>query len=180
MKTNAIASFSALAAVIILTITACGASASDSNITVSDAWVEPSAAPAATPDTSKTGMSGTMTTSNQMESGMNGPVSGAFMTISNTGGKADRLVSVICSAANVAEVHETVTLEGGMMSMRPVQGGLEIPANGKVVLKPGSYHIMMMDLRQQLVAGQSVKLSLKFQSGKQIDVDVPVKPITGQ
>ena len=171
----------ALAATAILTVTACSTPAAGSNITVKDAWARPSAmtAPAATPDKTKSGMSGAMTTTNQMETGMNGPTSAAYMTIANTGGQADRLVSVTSSAANVAEVHQTVAMEGGMMGMQPVQGGLEIPANGSVALKPGSYHIMMMDLKQELVTGQSIKLSLKFQSGKQIDVDVPVKSMTG-
>jgi periplasmic copper chaperone A len=182
MKTNFLTSITALAATTILTLTACSAPATDSNITVKDAWARPSAMPAAaaTPDKSKTGASGAMSTTMANQTGMNGPVSAAYMTIANTGGKADRLVSVISSAANVAEVHETYALDGGMMGMRPVQGGLEIPANGSVALKPGSYHIMMVDLKQALVTGQSIKLSLKFQSGKQIDLDVPVKPITGQ
>ena len=163
----------ALAAATLILLTACATPAADSNITVKDAWARPSAAPTMGPATD-------MTTTAQTSSGMNGPVSAAYMTILNSGGKADRLMSVTSSAANVAEVHETYTQDGGMMGMRPVQGGLEIPANGSVALKPGSYHIMMMDLKQQLTTGQTIKLSLKFQSGKQIDVDAPVKPMTTQ
>jgi copper(I)-binding protein len=66
-------------------------------------------------------------------------------------------------------------MDNGMMTMQPVQGGLEIPANGSVTLKPGGYHIMMMNLRQDLIPGQTIKLTLKFQSGKEISLDVPVK-----
>jgi periplasmic copper chaperone A len=177
---NYLRSITAFAAATILSITACGAPAANSNITVTGAWAESSIIPAATPDNSQTGVSGTITTTNLNETGVNGPVSGAYLTISNTGGKADRLVSIISSVANVAEVHETVVLDGGMMGMRLVQGGLEIPAHGSVALTPGRYHIMMMDLKQQLVAGQTITLSLRFQSGKQIDVDVPVKSIADQ
>lgn len=101
------------------------------------------------------------------------------MSLQNTGSKADRLMSVSTSAAAVVEVHETFTQADGMMGMRPVKDGLEVPPGATVTLKPGGYHIMMMNLRQQLVEGQTVKLSLRFASGKQVDVDASVKSSTG-
>ena len=161
-------------------LSACSTPAADGGITVKDQWARPSALPAPTA-TPKAGMSGAMTNtlSTSMDSGMNGPVSAAYMTIQNGSSKADRLISVVTSAAGVAEVHETYSQDNGMMGMRPVQGGLEIPANGSVSLKPGGYHIMLMNLKDQLKEGQTIKLSLKFASGKTIDIDAPVKPMTG-
>jgi copper(I)-binding protein len=160
-------------------LSACGSPAAEGAITVKDQWARPSAAsaPTATPKAGMTsGMSNTQSTS--MDSGMNGPVSAAYMTIQNGGSKADRLIGVVSSVAGAAEVHETYSQDNGMMGMRPVVGGLEIPANGSVMLKPGSYHIMLMNLKQQLTEGQTIKLSLKFASGKQVDIDAPVKSMT--
>ncbi len=161
-------------------LSACSTPAADGGITVKDQWARPSALPAPTA-TPKAGMSAAMTNtmSTSMDSGMNGPVSAAYMTIQNGSSKADRLISVVTSAAGAAEVHETYSQDNGMMGMRPVQGGLEIPANGSVMLKPGSYHIMLMNLKDQLKEGQTIKLSLTFASGKKIDVDAPVKQMTG-
>jgi len=176
MKTLRLFAIAACATELILS--ACGTPAAESAIIVKDAWARSSAmsAPTVTP---KAGMTTAMTSTMPNDTGMNGPVSAAYMTIKNTGGKADRLIGVITSAAAVAEVHETYTQDNGMMSMRPVKDGLEVPANGSVMLKPGSYHIMLMNLKQQLIEGQTIKLSLKFASGKQLDVDAPVKSATG-
>lgn len=147
--------------------------ADDGKIIVTDAWVRASAAPAPTPTRS------VMTRTQATKVDPNGPVSAAYMTLQNTGSKADRLLSVSTAAAAIAEVHETFTQADGMMGMRPVAGGLEVPAGATVSLKPGGYHIMMMNLQSQLVEGQTVKLSLKFASGKQVDVDAVVKSSTG-
>lgn len=106
---------------------------------------------------------------------MDGPVSAIYMVISNKGGTADKLISVSADASDVTEVHETKQMENGMMGMQPVQGGLDVPANGSVTLKPGSYHIMLMKLSKDLTPGVNIKLTLKFQSGKEMTVDVPVK-----
>jgi copper(I)-binding protein len=106
---------------------------------------------------------------------MDGPVSAAYMVIENSSGQADRLINASSSAAEVTEIHETKQMDDGMMGMQPLVDGLEIPANGSVTLKPGGYHIMMMKLRQHLSPGQTFTLTLKFQSGKEISLDVPVK-----
>jgi hypothetical protein len=107
--------------------------------------------------------------------GMDGPVSAIYLVIENKGGTADKLVSASTDVSDVTEIHETKEMEGGMMGMQPVQGGLEIPANGSVTLKPGGYHIMLMKLTRELSVGTNIKLVLSFQSGKQITQDVPVK-----
>ena len=99
---------------------------------------------------------------------------GAFMTIVNTGGTADRLVSGQSSASNTVELHET-TEEGGVMKMRPVPGGFEIPANGRLELKPGGKHVMLIGLTAPLVAGQTIEITLDFEKSGTIKLEVPVR-----
>lgn len=159
---------------VVFALTAC-AVAPSGDISVKDAWARPTAKKAIeTPmETPTVVMGNSMTGTQSMQ--MEGPVSAAYMVIENRTGKADRLMSVSSSVADVTEVHETKQMGNGMMGMQPVQGGLEIPANGSVALKPGSYHIMMMKLRQDLTPGQIIKLTLTFQSGKEVALDVLVK-----
>ena len=82
---------------------------------------------------------------------------GAFMQLNSA---ADaRLVEVKSPVANIVEVHE-MTMVDNMMKMRAVQGGLELPAGKTVELKPGSYHIMLIDLKAPLKEGATVPLTL--------------------
>jgi len=99
---------------------------------------------------------------------------GAFMTIINAGGTADRLVSGQSSASKTMELHET-TEEGGVMKMRPVPGGFEVPANGRLELKPGGKHVMLIGLTAPLVAGQTLEITLNFEKSGAIQVEVPVR-----
>ncbi len=150
-----------------LGMTACRAPAAASNLRVVDAWARPTAMKAMD-------QSHGHGESKSTDMAMDGPVSAAYMVIENSGG-ADRLISASADVAEVTEIHETKDMGNGMMGMQPVQGGLEIPANGSVTLKPGGYHIMLMKLKQELAPGQAIRLTLKFQSGKEIALDVPVK-----
>jgi len=104
-------------------------------------------------------------------------VSAAYMTIENSGA-ADTLVSAATDVAEVVEIHET-KMEGGMMQMAPLKNGLDIPANGKVELKPGGYHVMMPKLKRELKAGEKIALMLKFKSGKEVKLDLPVRTVSG-
>ena len=171
----------ALAVVIVVAAAACSAPAATSNIAVKDAWARPTAAKLAMGDATATPMPKTgeaMTKTEGMggtQMAMEGPVSAAYMIIENKGGQADKLVAVETSVAAVNEIHETKEMADGKMGMQPVQGGLEVPAKGSVELKPGGLHIMLMNLRQDLTPGQTFTLTLKFQSGKQMTIDVPVK-----
>jgi len=82
--------------------------------------------------------------------------SGAFMHI--TSAQGGKLLSVSSPVAGVAEIHE-MAMQGDTMRMRAVPA-LELPAGKAVELKPGGYHLMLMDLKQQLKAGDSVPLTL--------------------
>jgi hypothetical protein len=84
---------------------------------------------------------------------------GAFMTLSAPAGA--RLTGASTPVAGVAEVHE-MKMDGSVMRMRALPGGLELPARQAVALKPGGYHLMLTDLKQALSVGQTVPLTLEF------------------
>ena len=89
-------------------------------------------------------------------------VGGGFMTIVNTGNTADRLVSVTSAAAAEVQIHHT-SIDGGVMRMRQLTDGLEIPAAGRVELKPRGLHLMLMQLKAPLEAGSSFPVQLQFE-----------------
>ncbi|WP_326540742.1 copper chaperone PCu(A)C [Pseudorhodoferax sp.] len=103
---------------------------------------------------------------------------GAFMQLQAA--QDSRLVGVSSPAAPVVEVHEMV-LQDGIMRMRAVPA-LALPAGKTVELKPGGYHVMLMDLPQQLKQGDTVPLTLVFEGkdGKRqtVEVKAPVRPIS--
>lgn len=105
--------------------------------------------------------------------------SGAFMRL--TAVRETRLVEVRTPVAGVAEVHEMATVDN-VMRMRAV-AALELPAGKPVDLTPGGFHVMLMDLKQQLKAGGEVPLTLVFedQGGKrqELEIKVPVRPLSG-
>ena len=100
---------------------------------------------------------------------------GAFMKLTSKDGS--KLVAVATPVAGVAEVHE-MKMENGVMTMRAVAGGLELPAGKAVELAPGGYHLMLMDLKNNLAAGSTaaVTLTLKNAKGEQskLELKVPV------
>ena len=103
---------------------------------------------------------------------------GAFMTIKSS--KATQLVSASSPSADVTEVHEMV-MDGNVMKMRAMTS-LNIPANSPVELKPGSYHIMLMNLKKPLAEGEKVAITLNFaDADKQkqtLEIQAPVRPMT--
>ena len=89
-------------------------------------------------------------------------VGGGFMTIVNTGNTADRLVSVTSAAAAEVQIHHT-SMDGGVMRMRQLTDGLEIPAASRVELKPRGLHLMFMQLKAPLDVGSSFPVQLQFE-----------------
>lgn len=104
------------------------------------------------------------------------PVGGGYLTIENTGQTPDRLVSISSDASPRAEVHQ-MSHQDGVMTMRPVEGGLVIPPGGKVELKPGGYHVMFMKLGKGLAAGETVKAVLTFEKAGSIPVEFKVEAV---
>jgi len=91
---------------------------------------------------------------------------GAFMSLTAQDGA--RLVGISSPVAGVAEVHEMKLEEGDIMKMRPLSV-LELPAGKTVQLKPGGYHLMLMDLRQPLPKDSRVPMTLRFQDAKGLE-----------
>lgn len=100
-------------------------------------------------------------------------ISGAFMTLINRGETDLTLVSAESPVSDLVEVHETA-MEGEMMRMREVEGGIALPAGEMVELRPGGYHIMLMELNQELVPGEAIMITLTFDDGSNISIAVPV------
>lgn len=96
-----------------------------------------------------------------------------FATFRATG-RDDRLVTLTTPAAEVAEVH-TMSTEGGMMRMSPLPDGLTLPAGEPVTLAPGGTHLMLMGLAGPLSAGDQVPLTLSFETGSSLVLQVPVR-----
>ena len=97
----------------------------------------------------------------------------AYMTVINRGQAPDRLVGVSGTVSEVAELHTHVT-EGNMMQMRRVEA-MEIQSGTPAVLQPGGFHIMLIGLKQPLVAGQTFPLRLRFERAGEITVEVSVR-----
>ncbi len=104
------------------------------------------------------------------------PVSGGYMVIRNTGSEPDRLIAGSADFAGKVEIHE-MKVENDVMKMRPVAGGLEIPAGGEVELKPGGYHVMFMQLKERLAVDESRKVTLTFEKAGTIEVEFKVQEI---
>jgi copper(I)-binding protein len=103
-------------------------------------------------------------------------VAAGYLTIANKGSAADRLVAVSATFAKRAEVHE-MTMDGGVMRMRPLKDGLEIKPGETVELKSGSYHIMFFDPGAALTAGDHAKATLQFATAGNIELDFTIKPM---
>ena len=86
----------------------------------------------------------------------------------------DRLTAVATPEAQTAELHN-MTMEGGVMKMRPLPNGVELPAGQPVTLKPGGTHIMLMGLKQPLKKGDTFPLTLSFEKAGTKEVTVAVE-----
>jgi hypothetical protein len=97
---------------------------------------------------------------------------GAFMKL--TAKEGSKLVAVSSPVAGVAEVHE-MKMDGGVMKMRAVQGGLDLPVGKAVELKPGGYHVMLMDLKVALQKDTTIPMTLVFKDAKGVETRSELK-----
>jgi copper(I)-binding protein len=102
------------------------------------------------------------------------PTAAAYVTLRNRGDAPDRLLSGSSPAAERVEVHAHVHDQGGVMRMREVAGGVEIPAGATVEFRPGGLHLMLVGLRDRLVPGARFPLTLRFESGGAAELEVEV------
>jgi len=106
-------------------------------------------------------------------------VGGGYMTIKNDGSAPDSLVSASTDVAGKVEIHE-MSMSNGVMKMRPLEGGLTIPAGKSVTLGPGGYHLMFMDLKQPLKQGSHFSGTLEFEKAGKLTVSFPVESVGAQ
>lgn len=106
-------------------------------------------------------------------------VAAGYLVLKNNGSSPDRLVSVTAEIAGKAEIHEMAVDANGVMTMRPLTGGLEVPAGGEVELKPGSFHIMFMDLKKAPKQGESFAGTLTFEKAGTVNVHYSVEGMNG-
>ena len=134
----------------LVAVTACAAAApsgtADGRITVREAWVRPAGA---------------------------GQTSAAYLTIANGSTEADTLVGVSTPSAASASVHQTTTDANGMTGMH--EATIAIPAGQSVTLDPGGYHLMLIDLTDDLAPGSTVRLTLTFEDAGPVNVEAEVR-----
>ena len=105
-------------------------------------------------------------------------VAGGYLKVTNTGKEADRLIGGSAAFAGRFEIHE-MSEQGGVMKMRHLPKGLEIKPGETVELKPGSFHVMFMELKQPLVKDQKPrpKGTLVFEKAGTIEVEYAVEAV---
>ncbi|TPM98030.1 copper chaperone PCu(A)C [Mesorhizobium sp. B2-1-3A] len=105
-------------------------------------------------------------------------VAGGYFTIINNGSAPDRLVSISSDISDKAELHE-MGVKDGVMTMRPVTGGLDVPAGGKVALAPGGYHLMFIGLKRQPKQGEKFAATLTFEKAGTVNIEFAVEGMGG-
>ncbi len=96
------------------------------------------------------------------------PSAGGYLTITNKGTEPDRLVAVSSPESDKGEVHE-MSMDNGVMKMRALPDGIEIPAGGTVTLAPGGFHLMFITLKEPLAEGGKLPVTLTFEKAGKVD-----------
>ena len=103
-------------------------------------------------------------------------VAGGYLTVENKGSTADRLVSGSGVVAGRVEIHE-MAMDGGVMTMRPLDKGIVIDPGKTVKFAPGGNHLMLMDLKTPLKQGDKVPLTLQFEKAGKVNVSLDVQGV---
>lgn len=101
------------------------------------------------------------------------PAGGGFLVVTNKGAAADRIVAASSPASGRVEIH-TMEIVNDVMTMRPVEGGLVVPAGATVELKPGGHHLMFMEVSEPFKEGAKVPLTLEFEKAGKVELELPV------
>ena len=154
--------------IVVLAVSACGGKDSV-GLEVQDAWARAVGMGGAGSMAGSQGEELQTTEGEEMMS-VNGA---AYLVVKNSDGEADYLLKADCDVAKAVELHFS-EMENGVMKMSPVEK-IEIPAGGEVELKPGSYHIMLIGLKQNLMPGDTVSMLLTFENFGEISVEAEVR-----
>lgn len=127
-----------------------GQQVAESGITVTDAWAR------ATPPSAST--------------------AAIYATIRNEGDAPDRLIGIESAIAGNADIHK-MTMQGGVMRMRPLSDGLAVAPGASVALAPGGVHGMLIGLKKPLSPGDNFSLWAIFESGERVETTVSVVPM---
>jgi hypothetical protein len=103
-------------------------------------------------------------------------VAAGYLVVHNRGAAPDRLLGGAADFAGDVAVHE-MSMDGGVMKMRALPSGLEIPAGGEVKLGPSGYHIMFTGLKRQLKKGEAVPVTLTFEHAGKVAVTFHVEGV---
>ncbi|MDO8980006.1 MAG: DUF1775 domain-containing protein [Afipia sp.] len=103
-------------------------------------------------------------------------IAGGYLKITNNGKSPDRLVGAVTASADRVEIHE-MSMTDGVMKMRPLTDGLIVKPGETVELKPGGFHMMFMDIKQQLKQGDTLKATLTFEKAGRLDLSFNVRAI---
>ena len=106
-------------------------------------------------------------------------IAGGYLTIENKGTTPDRLIGGSGDIAGKVEVHE-MSMNNGVMTMRPLDKGLAIEPGKTVKLAPGGYHLMMFDLKGPLKQGEQVPLTLEFEKAGKVKLSLDVQGVGAQ
>lgn len=101
------------------------------------------------------------------------PVAAGYLIIKNNGPEADRLLGVSAGFSAKQQLH-TMTMVEGVMRMRPLKDGVEIPAGGEVALEKGGNHLMFMKLSEQMQIGEMRDVTLVFEKAGEVKIDMMV------
>lgn len=99
-----------------------------------------------------------------------------YLTVRNDGAEADRLIAAATPSANMVHLHAG-QMKGGVSSMRPIEG-FDVPAHGRLQLRVGGDHLMLMGLPKPLQAGTTLTLKLTFDNAGDLTVTVPVVAVS--
>ncbi len=106
-------------------------------------------------------------------------IGGGYLTIENRGSTADRLIGGSGDVASKIEVHE-MSMNNGVMTMRPLDHGLTIEPGKTVRLAPGGFHLMLFDLKAPLKQGDKVPITLEFEKAGKVALSLDVGSIGAQ
>lgn len=168
----------AAASVLALGLSACGGSDADEASEQTAGSAASSAASAGAASSENSAEEPALTWTDGWVKATEDEMTGVFGTIENTTDHDITLVKGSSDAAGTVELHEVVSGDSGMQ-MRPVEGGMTVPAGGALELEPGGLHIMLMELGEPVVAGDEITLTLEDAEGASYEWTAEARTFAG-